>query len=92
MYPLSLALSPANGRAVKFSARMLEISAKNTPRRCAAPLSRGEFFGLRRVNSPLERGAERSEAGCVDQPSSRQHGENLTALPANGGEGMHKVA
>ena len=28
----------------------------------------------------LERGAERSEAGCVSQPSSRQHGENLTAL------------
>ena len=78
--------APLESRAVKFSARMLEISAKNTPRRCAAPLSRRDFFGLRRVNSPLERGAERSEAGCVGQPSSR--GENLTALP-RGGERTH---
>ncbi len=35
-------------------------------------LSRGDFFGPNEENSPLERGAERSEAGCVNRRSSRQ--------------------
>ena len=76
--------SPIEGRAVKFSDNMLYERSSNTPRRCAAPLSRGDFLRSYRENSPLERGAERSEAGCVSQPSSKQKAEHLTALPIEG--------
>ncbi len=43
-----------------------------------------DFFDANGENSPLERGAEPSEAGCVSRRSSKQHLENLTALPSKG--------
>ena len=47
-------------------------------------LSRGDFFDANGNHSPLERGAEPSEAGCVSRRSSKQHLEHVTALPSKG--------
>ena len=53
---------------------------KTHPAPAGRPSGGGDFFGPYGDKSPLERGAERSEAGCVNQPSSKLLFENVTAL------------
>ena len=84
-----LAAHPSQGAGL-LSSQLVACSkvGKHTPPLFdffwAVPLSRGDFFGSNRDNSPLERGADpcvgRGRRGvlAVDE---EHHDENVTALP-----------